>query len=79
MAELRKNKELTDPLFSQLDNSLKQVKHHLEKESVQKALEFMEKFMAEINKKNNETYLSSEGKLNLTHNAQLFMNMLEKE
>ncbi|MFL6556063.1 MAG: rhamnogalacturonan lyase, partial [Bacillus sp. (in: firmicutes)] len=79
MEELRKNKELTDPLFSQLDNSLKQVKHHLEKGSVQKALEFMEKFMAEIHKKNNETYLSSAGKLNLTHKAELFMNMLEKE
>jgi hypothetical protein len=77
LAELQKNKELTAPLSKQLENSLKQVNHHLEKGSKKQAIKFMEKFVSEIHMKNNEAYLSSEGKLNLTNKAQIVINMLK--
>ncbi|AYA78490.1 rhamnogalacturonan lyase [Bacillus sp. Y1] len=77
LTELQANQELTAPLSNQLENSLKQANHHLEKGSERKAIEFLEKFLNEINKKNNETYLSSAGKLNLTHKAQIVISMLE--
>jgi hypothetical protein len=79
MAEYKTSKELTGPLASKLENSLKQAEHHLEKGSEKQALKFMEKYVSEINKKNNAAYISSSAKLNLTHKAQLLIDMLEQK
>ncbi|PAE40802.1 rhamnogalacturonan lyase [Bacillus sp. 7884-1] len=79
MAEYKASKELTGPLASKLENSLKQAEHHLEKGFKKQALKFMEKYVLEINKKNNAAYISSSAKLNLTHKAQLFIDMLEQK
>lgn len=51
MAEYVANNELTGPLASKLENSLKQAQHHLEKGSEKQALTFLEKYVLEINKK----------------------------
>jgi rhamnogalacturonan endolyase len=79
MAEYKTSKELTGPLASKLENSLKQAEHHLEKGSEKQALKFMEKYVLEINKKNNADYISASAKLNLTHKAQLLIDMLEQK
>jgi rhamnogalacturonan endolyase len=79
MAEYKTSKELTGPLASKLENSLKQAEHHLEKGSEKQALKFMEKYVSEINKKNNADYISTSAKLNLTHKTQLFIDMLEQK
>jgi rhamnogalacturonan endolyase len=78
MADYAANNELTGPLTSKSENSLKQAEHHLEKGSAKQALKFMEKYVSEINKKNNGAYISSSAKLNLTHKAQLVIDMLEQ-
>ena len=72
------NGELTGPLVPKLENSLKQAQFHLEKGSVDKALTFLEKFASELTKKTNQENLSSNAKLNLTHDAQTMIDMLEK-
>ena len=74
----KNNDELTGPLAVQLENSLKQARHHLEKDSIEQALKFMDKYVAELNKKNNEKHISASAKLNLTNKAQLLINMLAK-
>lgn len=79
MAEYVANNELTGPLASKLENSLKQAQHHLEKGSEKQALTFLEKYVLEINKKNNAAYISSSAKLNLTHKAKLFIDMLAQK
>lgn len=78
MAELINQQELTSPLSKKLQNSLRQAKHHLDKGSQQKAIDFMEKYVEEILEKKNEPYLSSAGKLNLTNKANIIIKMLEK-
>nr|WP_256988910.1 rhamnogalacturonan lyase [Bacillus sp. EB106-08-02-XG196] len=77
MAEYNLNKELTGPLASKLENSFKQAEHHLEKGSDDQALKFIEKYISEINNKSNAAYISTSAKLNLTHKAQLLIDMLE--
>ncbi|MEH7117358.1 rhamnogalacturonan lyase [Neobacillus vireti] len=71
------NGELTGPLVPELENSLKLAQFHLEKGSVDKALTFMEKFASELMKKTNQENLSSNAKLNLTHDAQTMIDMFE--
>jgi rhamnogalacturonan endolyase len=78
MKELITHQELTSPLSKKLQNSLQQAKHHLEKGSNEKAIDFMEKFVEEIQQSKNESYLSATGKLNLTNKAQIIIKMLEK-
>ncbi|WP_160720763.1 rhamnogalacturonan lyase [Bacillus sp. USDA818B3_A] len=70
--------ELTGPIVPQLENSLKMAQFHLEKGSVDMALTFMDKFASELNKKANQSYLSSNAKLNLSHDAGEMIDMLEK-
>jgi rhamnogalacturonan endolyase len=77
LEDFQANGEVTGPLSAQLENSLKQAVHHFEKGSAKDSLKFVEKFISELNKKNNQKYLSSTAKLNLEHNAQLMVNMLE--
>jgi rhamnogalacturonan endolyase len=76
--ELITHQELTSPLSKKLQNSLQQAKHHLEKGSNEKAIDFMEKLVKEIQHSKNESYLSTAGKLNLTNKAQMIIKMLEK-
>ena len=78
MAEYKASGELTGSLVPQLENSLKQVKHHLEKGSIKNALKFLEKYDLEMSKKSNQAYISSQAKVNLTYNAQLLLKMWEK-
>jgi hypothetical protein len=78
VAEYKVNGELTGPIVPQLENSLKMAQFHLEKGSVDQALTFMDKFTSELNKKVNQSYLSSNAKLNLSHDAEEMIDMLEK-
>ncbi|MBD8070639.1 rhamnogalacturonan lyase [Bacillus sp. PS06] len=68
--------DLTGPLVSQLENTLKQVEHHLQKGSEKNVIRFMDKFIDQLNKaKKNQ--LSEAAKLNLSHQAQLFIDRFE--
>nr|WP_081798125.1 rhamnogalacturonan lyase [Neobacillus dielmonensis] len=78
MSKYKDSGELSGPLCSQLENSLKQAEHHVEKGSVTQAVKFVEKFISELEQKNNQEYISSEAKLNLTHKAQLVIDLLSK-
>jgi rhamnogalacturonan endolyase len=69
--------ELTGPLVVQLENSLKQAIHHFEKGSAKDSLKFLEKLISDLNNKNNQKHISPSAKLNLSHNANLMINMLE--
>jgi rhamnogalacturonan endolyase len=77
MAEYKANGELNGPLVSKLENSLKQAEHQLEKGSVDQALKFIEKYVTEINHSRNTDYISNSAKLNLSHKAQLLIDMWE--
>ncbi|OLS42226.1 rhamnogalacturonan lyase [Bacillus sp. MRMR6] len=77
LEDYQANGEVTGPLSAQLKNSLKQAAHHFEKGSARDSLKFVEKFISDLNKENNQKYLSPTAKLNLAHNAQLMVNMLE--
>src|SRR5690625_5445470 len=59
-AEYKESGELTGPLTKQLENSLKQAKHHLEKGSVKQSVKFIEKFMFHLNRKPNQDNIRSE-------------------
>ncbi|WP_342041598.1 rhamnogalacturonan lyase [Bacillus sp. OTU2372] len=76
--DYKANGELSGPIVPQLENSLKQAQFHLEKGSVDTALTFMEKLASELAKKTNQNDLSSNAKLNLSHDAQEMIDMLEK-
>lgn len=77
MADYKANGELNGPLVSKLENSLKQAEHQLEKRSVDQALKFIEKYVTEINHSRNTDYISNSAKLNLSHKAQLLIDMWE--
>ncbi|PFO06250.1 rhamnogalacturonan lyase [Bacillus sp. AFS076308] len=76
--EYEANGELSGPIIPLLENSLKQAQFHLETGSVDTALTFVEKFASELTKKTNQAYLSSNAKLNLSHDAHEMIDMLEK-
>jgi rhamnogalacturonan endolyase len=78
MSEYQANGELTGPLVSKLENSLRQAEHHLEKGSVVQALKFIEEYDSEINYKRNASNISENARLNLSHKAELLIGMWEK-
>ncbi|WP_409993696.1 rhamnogalacturonan lyase [Saccharococcus caldoxylosilyticus] len=72
--EYKTDGELTLPLSSRLENSLKQAKHQFDKRDVNQGLKFIEKFISEVNKKSNQRYISSAAMLDLTHHAQMILD-----
>lgn len=79
MSEYQANGELTGPLVSKLENSLRQAEHHLEKGSVVQALKFIEEYKTEINHSRNSANISENARLNLSHKAELLIGMWEVE
>ena len=67
------------PLVSKLESTLKLAKQHLNKNSDKHALKFIEKFITEVNNKNNQKYISTSAKLNLTHHTQLLMDSIKNK
>lgn len=78
MSDYQANGELTGPLAAKLENSLRQAEHHLEKESVEQALKFIEKYKSEINHSTNAGNISENARLNLSHKAELLIGMWER-
>lgn len=78
MSEYQANGELTGPLVSKLENSLRQAEHHLEKGSVVQALKFIEEYKSEINHSRNSATISENARLNLSHKAELLIGMWER-
>lgn len=70
--------DLTGPLASQLTNSLKQVKHHLDKGSEKQAVTFLKKYLEQLGKENMQEHLSSEASFTLNYYAVLFLDQLEQ-
>ncbi|WP_129729324.1 rhamnogalacturonan lyase [Ectobacillus funiculus] len=80
MNEYKEADELTGPIVPQLTNSYNQAKHQLEKGSVQNAIKFIKKYLSELNGENNQAHtISDRAKQNLSHHAQLLIEMWEKE
>jgi hypothetical protein len=80
MNEYKEAGELAGPIVPQLTNSYNQAKHQLEKGSVQNAIKFMKKYLSELNGENNQAHtISDRAKQNLSHHAQLLIEMWEKE
>ena len=77
-AEYKESGELTGPLTKQLENSLKQAKHHLEKGSVKQSVKFIEKFMFHLNRKPNQDNISSKAKRNLSYQAEQLIEILNR-
>ncbi|MDQ0062750.1 rhamnogalacturonan lyase [Paenibacillus harenae] len=69
--------ELTGPLVPQLNNTLKQAKHHLDKGSVKDAVKFMEKFISQLDNKSKQDDISPRAEKNLSYHANLFIKMSE--
>lgn len=78
MSEYQANGELTGPLVSKLENSLRQAEHHLEKGTVDQALIFIEKYKSELNHSRNSANISENARLNLSHKAELLIGMWER-
>ncbi|MDD9266214.1 FIMAH domain-containing protein [Paenibacillus sp. GCM10023248] len=72
---------LTGPLASQLSNTLKQVKHHLDKNMDQQAIKFLEKYLELLgkNKTQQQEHISSEAEFTLSYYAELFLKQLKKQ
>lgn len=68
--------EVSGPLVNQLQNSLKQAKHHLSKDSKKKAIDFGEKFLKHLNNKPMQKHVGEEAKVNLQTKAEEFINYL---
>jgi rhamnogalacturonan endolyase len=79
MDEHVENGELTGPLVSQLTDTLRQAKHHLEKGSMKEATKFMEKYLFHINRKSNQDNISTEAKRNLSYHSQTLIKMWENQ
>ncbi|WP_078549658.1 rhamnogalacturonan lyase [Litchfieldia alkalitelluris] len=77
MGEYKASGQLKGPLTSQLENTLRQVEHHLQKGSEKQAIKFMDKYLNQLNHKTKQTHISSTAKMNLSHHAQLFIDRLE--
>lgn len=69
--------ELKGPLVPQLSNTLKQAKHHLEKGSMDNAIQFMEKFISQLDNKSKPDEISTQALKNLSHHAQLLIEQWE--
>lgn len=67
--------ELKGPLVSQLNNTLKQAKLHLDKGSVKDAVKFMEKFISQLDKKTKQDGISPRAGKNLAYHANSFIEM----
>ncbi|WP_159882416.1 FIMAH domain-containing protein [Paenibacillus puerhi] len=78
MDQFKATGDVTGPLASQLTNSLKQVKHHLDKGADKQAMMFLEKFLEQLGKENMQQTISSEAYLTLSHNAELFLARLKQ-
>src|SRR5699024_5760783 len=76
-AEYKESGELTVPLTKQLENSLKQAKHHMEKGSVKQSVKFIEKFMFHLNRKPNQDNISPKAKRNLSYQAEQLIEILD--
>ena len=70
--------ELSGPLVPQLENTLKQANHHMEKGSTKQAMKFMEKYLSILERKGNERYISSNAKENLLYHAALLKEIWKK-
>ncbi|MFP3122457.1 rhamnogalacturonan lyase [Ectobacillus funiculus] len=80
MNEYKEAGELTGPIVPQLTNSYNQAKHQLEKGSVQNAIKFMKKYLSDLNGDKSQAHtISDRAKQNLSHHAQLLIEMWEKE
>lgn len=75
MGKYQESGELTGPLAVQLNNTVKQAQHHLEKGSRKNAMKFMEKYMFHLNRKSNRDNISSQAKSNLSHQVQSMIEM----
>ncbi|MCC3355912.1 rhamnogalacturonan lyase [Bacillus sp. REN16] len=79
MNEYKANGDLNGPLVSQLENTLKQAKHHFEKGSKKSAIKFMEKYEEQLNQKTKQENISPSAKRNLSHHAQLLLDMWKND
>ncbi|MBS4218703.1 hypothetical protein KHA96_10305 [Bacillus sp. FJAT-49711] len=64
--------KLRSPLTKQLENSLKQAEHHLNKGSIKLATKFMQDFLKHMNNKKDK--ISADARLELEENANRLMN-----
>ncbi|WP_274649601.1 glycosyl hydrolase 53 family protein [Paenibacillus humicola] len=69
---------LKGPLAAQLANALSQAQHQWEKGSKKKAVQFMEKYVDELNKPANQRYAAADARQSLAGHAQMLIEAWEK-
>ena len=70
--------EVRGPLINQLQNSLKQAEHHLNKGSEQKASDFVEKFLKHMNNKPMQHHINETAKADLAQQADNLLKYWKK-
>ncbi|MFC4404966.1 FIMAH domain-containing protein [Gracilibacillus xinjiangensis] len=73
MQQFKKSGDMTVPAFSQLTNTLKQVDHHLKKDSIKQAGKFLSKYIAQLDELKIKGSISPLAKALLTHYAELYL------
>ena len=71
--------EVRGPLVKQLENSLKQAEHHLNKGSVEKAAQFVEKFLKHLNNRAMQDHIDDDAKIDLSTKAENVIKQLDNQ
>lgn len=79
MDQYKESGELSEKLFTQLANTLKQADHQLGKGSNQQGIKFLEQFISQVNSGSGQIDLSAETKKKLTENVQNLIEVLEEK
>ncbi|CAM3716800.1 FIMAH domain-containing protein [Marinicrinis lubricantis] len=69
--------DLSGPLVHQLSNTLRQAQHHLDKGSVQKAVQFAEKYLEQLGEDAHQEHVSALAKWMLSKYAEEFITFLQ--
>jgi hypothetical protein len=79
MTQYKESGELSGSLLIQLANTLNQAEQQLKKGSNQQAVNFLEKFIGQLNSGSEQAYLSAEAKQKLTEKVQSLVEQLKED
>ncbi|KAB8127674.1 pectinesterase [Gracilibacillus oryzae] len=78
MQQFEQSGDLVGPAVAQLNNSLKQVDHHLKKDSTKQASKFLSKYTDQLDRQNQKGNISPLAKSLLLHYADAFLEDLNR-
>ncbi|UOQ47246.1 pectinesterase [Gracilibacillus caseinilyticus] len=79
ISQFKQSADMKGSASAELENSLKQAKHHLDKGSTKQAIKFLNKFVKQVDRGTKQDNISSFANSILTHYASSYLNELEKK